>query len=403
MSQAPAVTAQDADAFNVLDLTLENSGPAAALEALVTNLADRGELRSLLDALLLKARYELGLPLVQSGSLGELPEPTRSKYEERYVEAIRTVGGKFLATGDIAGAWPYFRAIGETEPVARAIDAYQPDEGDETLNQVVEVAFNHGANPRKGFELILEHYGTCSAISAFEHLPQDEATRAACADRLVRQMHEHLSANVRGEIAQRGQPLPPDGTTLRDALEGCDWLFADDAYHIDISHLAATVRLSPLLTDPETIALAADLCEYGKRLSPRHQYEGEPPFEQTYADHGIYLNALLGRDLDLAIAHFRTKMDAPEADPRDALLAAQVLVSLLVRVGRLDEAIEVAAARLADVPESTLMCPGVAQLCQRAGQPDRLARIARDHGNLVIYTAALLQARSPQAGLDVPH
>ena len=37
------------------------------------------------------------------------------------------------------------------------------------------------------------------------------------------------------------------------------------------------------------------------------------------------------------------------------------------------------------------LVPSVAQLCLRAGQTDRLARIARDQGNLVTFAAALLR------------
>jgi len=401
MTIAPDVTGQDAEAFRTLEKTLRASGPGAALDHLVDHLAERGEFRALLDALLLRARHELALPLIQVGSLAEMPEPTRSKYEERYVEAIRSVGGRLLNTGDIAGAWPYFRAIGEYEPVSRAIDAYQPVEGDETINQVVEVAFNQGANPRKGFELILDHYGTSSAISAFEHLPSDEATRIACADRLTRQLHEHLVANLRAEIAQRGQPLPPEGSPIPALIAGNQWLFLDDAYHIDISHLTATVRLAPMLTDPETLTLAAGLCEYGRRLSERHKYEGEPPFEKTFDDHAAYLGALLGRDVDRALTHFRQKLETPDPDRPEGSLPAQVLVGLLVRLGRLDEAIELAAESLAGLPESTLICPGVAQLCQRAGQPDRLAAIARHQGDLVNFAAAILQTASPPASSNV--
>src|SRR5262249_13216243 len=161
-------------------------------------------------------------------------------------------------------------------------------------------------------------------------------------------------------------------------------LFADDAYHIDVSHLAATVRLAPLVTNAETIALAADLCAYGSRLSERHQYEGDPPFDRTYDDHAAYFRALLGRDVDSAVEHFRKKLEPGDPDDqRDNALRAQVLVGLLVRLDRLDQAIEVAAEHLAGLPESALICPGVAQLCQRAGQPERLAQIARDHGDLV--------------------
>ena len=46
--------------------------------------------------LLLKARHELGLPSISSGSLAGLPEPARTQYEEKYVAAIRLVGSRHL-------------------------------------------------------------------------------------------------------------------------------------------------------------------------------------------------------------------------------------------------------------------------------------------------------------------
>lgn len=389
MIDAPAD--HDTAAFEALDQALVASGPEAALDLLIGHLQERGDSRALLDALLLKARHELGLPLIQVGSLSEISEPARGQYEERYIEAIRSVGERLLASGDIPAAWPYFRAIAEPEPVTRAIAAFEPAEGDERLGPLVEIAFNQGANPRKGFELILDHYGTCSAISAFEHLPQDEETRIACADRLVRQLHEHLKANLRAEIARRGQPLPPDATSVSELIAGRDWMFADEAYHLDVSHLAATVRIAPILTDPETIALAIALTDYGRNLSVRHRYESDPPFEDLYEDHAVYLRALIGQDVDAAIAHFRAKLTPDEPDDRGDSPPAQILVRLLLRLGRLDQAIEVAADHLAGLPEAALTCPGVAQLCQRAGQPARLAKIARDHGDLVHYAAAILQ------------
>ena len=134
------------DTFETLDRALVNSGPEAALERLIGHLAERGEFRALLDALLLKARHELGLPLIQAGPWPTCPSRRGRSIEERYVEAIRTVGRRLLDAGDIPAAWPYFRAIGEPEPVARAIDAYRPAEADERLGQVVEVAFNQGAH-----------------------------------------------------------------------------------------------------------------------------------------------------------------------------------------------------------------------------------------------------------------
>jgi hypothetical protein len=386
------VQEHDTVAFELLERTLRADGPGAALDRLVEMLEASGPPRALLDALLLKARHELGLPLVQDGSLAALPEPARGKFEDRYVAAIRHVGGKLLAAGDIVGAWPYFRVLSEKEPVAAAIEAYRPEAADERIGQVIEVAFNQGAHPRRGFELILEHYGICSAITAFEHLPPEEAVRVPCAAALVRQLHEQLVFSLRSEIARRGQPAPAEGASIAELIAGKPWLFADDAYHIDISHLGSVVRLAPMLTDDEALGMAVGLTEYGRSLSGRHRYEGEPPFEDVYEDHGVYLRALRGEGVDEAVAHFRAKLAPP--DPQGSpseTMPAQVLVRLLERVGRMDEAIAVAAEHLGDVPEAWLGCTSLPVLCHRAKRPDLLAKAAKDRGDLVQYAAAILQ------------
>ena len=111
--------------------------------------------------------------------------------------------------------------------MAQAIRDYRPAENDERLGAVIEVAFNHGVSPERGFELIMEHYGTCPAITAFEQLPpHEEATRTACAGRLIRHLHRELTANLRSEIASRGQVLPPEGSSIAALLEDRPWLFS---------------------------------------------------------------------------------------------------------------------------------------------------------------------------------
>ncbi|MEO6808167.1 MAG: hypothetical protein ABI353_03525 [Isosphaeraceae bacterium] len=393
---APDVaTEQDTAAFDELERTLKGAGAEVALEHLIQSLADRGEFRALLDALLLKARHELGLPLIQVGSLADLPEPARTTYEERYVEAIRDVGGRLLNTGEIPAAWPYFRAIGESQPVQAALDSYQgADDEADRIGSMIEVAFNQGAHPRKGFELILENYGICSAITAFESLPPDEGMRSACAERLTRTLHEQLVSSLQAEINRRGEPLPTKAESIPALIADHAWLFDDEGYHIDVSHLASVVRMSPLLHDPATIRLAVELTDYGCKLSSRHRYEGDSPFEDVYEDHAAYLRTLLNQDADSGLAHFRAKLDPddPERDPQNTL-PAQVLIRLFVGLDRLDEAIDVAAEHLAGVPDSALFCPSLAQLCQRAGRPDRLARVSRTRGDLVNYAAAILQQK----------
>lgn len=378
------------ETFDGVASSLASRGPAAALELMIRELDRHGPPRALLDALLLKARHEIGLPPIQDGKFSELPEPLRGQFEDRYVAAIRQVGSKLLDAGDVPGAWPYFRAIGEKGPVATAIEAFRDrDAPAETTGALIDIAFNQGAHPRRGFELILEHYGTCSAITAFEHLPQDDAARLPCIARLVATVHEQLVASLRADIARHGQPLPPEGASISSLIEGRPWLFDEDNYHIDVSHLSAVVRMAFWATDRDVLGQAIELTDYGRRLSERHRYPGDPPFENTYEDISSYLRALRGEGLDQAIAHLTQA--ARDAEPGESL-PAQVLVRLLEHTGRLDEAIDASAQWLADVPESAqVACSTLPELCARAGRLDRLAQIARDRGDLVHYTAALLQ------------
>ncbi len=395
---APTMTAQTEaprheTPFDSLEETIRSSGPEAAIDRLIDHLDRAGEYRAMLDALLLKARHELKMPLVAIGPLAGIPEPARTQYEEKYIAAVRLVGSRHLQKGDIPTAWAYYRAIAESEPVADAIAAYEPTENDERLGAVIEVAFNHGVNPRRGFELILKQYGTCPAISSFEQLPaHDEKVRTACAETLIRHLHGELTSNVRAEIANRGQVVPRPGTLLEQLLADRRWLFTDDSYHIDISHLSSVVRMSLLAKDPEAIALAIDLTEYGRCLSPRLVFEGSPPFEKIFEDHGVYLKALLGRDAEKAIAHFQRKLEKEKEEEGDSAPAAQALVNLLLKLGKIDAAIDVAGAHLAGLPESALACPSFGELCQQAGQNERLAQVAREQGDLVSFTAARLQS-----------
>ncbi len=176
----------------------------------------QGDFRGLLDALLLRARLDLGLPLVRPGSLGDLPEPTRTRYEDRYVAAIRRGGRLILDAGEVGAAWAYFRAIGEKEPIVAAIDRFEPTEDDsERLGEVIDVAFGQGVHPARGFDLILDHHGTCSALTAFESLPPDEAIRRHAATRLARRLHADLLVNLGADLPRRGETAPATGRRRR--------------------------------------------------------------------------------------------------------------------------------------------------------------------------------------------
>lgn len=371
-------------AFDLLDQALAEHGPQAAFDLLARDCLDRRDYRLLFEARLLRARHHLGLPLIHNGSIDDLPAALRPAYEQAFLEAAREAGGLFLADGNIAAAWPFFRALGDSAPVAQAIDRVEAGEG---VEPVIEIAFLEGVNPYKGFQLLLAHYGTCRAISSFEQYPA-RTGRDDCARLLVRTLHHDLVERLTRAITD-AEGQPPEAAGVSALLAGRDWLFGEYTYYIDTSHLFSVIRYSAELDDPETLRLAVELCDYSCRLSSNFQYRGDPPFENIAQDYGIYLRALLGQDADAAIAHFRRKTE--ESDPQQAGTApAQILVGLLARLARYPEAIDASVAHLRDADPARLICPSLYQLCQLAGDFTRLKLLARDRDDLLAFTAASL-------------
>jgi hypothetical protein len=154
--------------------------------------------------------------------------------------------------------------------------------------------------------------------------------------------------------------------------------------------VVSIIRFALDLSDNETLAMALELTEYGKRLSHNFQFRGEPPFDEGHTDYGMYLRALLGQEPDEAVAHFRRKLERSDPE-RDIAGAAQVLVDLLSRLKRYSDAIDVSLEHLRDADPTQLFCPSVFQLCQMAGDYSRLRELARERGDLLHFTAGALQ------------
>jgi hypothetical protein len=174
-------------------------------------------------------------------------------------------------------------------------------------------------------------------------------------------------------------------------MEGHGWLFEDEFYHVDVSHLSSVVQMSTALSAGQALEQARELCEYGQRLSPRFRYAGDPPFEDRYRDFGVYLAILAGDRVEEALAHFRAKAD--NADPETVgSYPAEVLVNLLLRLDRPAEALDVARRHLAGVTDRPLTCPGVVELCQKVRDYRTLAEVAREQGDAVHYVAGLIAA-----------
>ena len=359
--------------------------PDAAFDLLAAKFLAEKQYARLFETRLMRRRRQLGLPLIHNGGMDEIPAAQRPAYEEAFIDAAREAGGLFLADGDIPRAWSYFRAIGEPAPVAAAIERAAVGEDAQAL---IEIAFHEGVHPVRGFALVLEHFGTCRAITYFQQFPRGPG-RAESLHLLLRTLHRDLLESLRRTIVQnegvqnegvQNEGEAPAATHARELIAGRDWLFGEFSYYVDTSHVLAILGFSLALEDREMLELALDLAEYGQRLSPQFHYRGEPPFE-GYQDYIVYLGALLGRDVDAAVAHFRQK--AAASDPRDTA-PAQAAIGLLVKLGRYPEAIAASLEYLKDGD------PALFQMCQTAGDFERLAELASERDDLLAFTAAIV-------------
>lgn len=362
------------------------STPLAAVEALVDDLRAKEDYHSLFYALLMKARVDLGVSPFPTGPSSELPERVHEAYEDAIRAAAREVGSLNLARRDLPRAWGFYRLINEPQPVKDALASFQPGP-DEDIYPLIDIAWHQRVHPARGFDLLLERHGVCSAITTLgsTDLSSDTSLRLECVRKLVDALHEQLVERLRVDLEGRGLPVPG---TFREMLR--DELFEDETYHIDVSHLASVVQMS-LELPPNDAALpkARELCAYGARLAPGFQNSGDPPFENSYADYVVLLAILAGENVEAGLKHFEAKIAAELADGNT--FPAEVYVNLLVRLGRVKEALAAALVHFKDLPaDAQLSCPGVVELARLAGDYAALADAARAKGDAVTFLAGLI-------------
>ena len=330
---------------------------------------------NLFYALLLKKRVELGVSPFPSGPSSDLPPHTHEPYEQAIREAGREVGQALLAKRQFGQAWSFFRMLGEAEPVRAALEAYAP-EPDEDVYPVIEIAWQGGVLPRKGFDLVLDRHGVCSAITMVgsSDITGNAELRDYCVGRLIRAVHAQLLERLLSDVASRGLAMS-ESATIPEIVAAHPELFGDDAYHIDTSHLSSVVQMSTQLPPGPENALARELCAYGRKLSPGLQGHHDAPFEENYDDYLAFLNTIAGVDVEVGLARFRAKAEREAAE--GASYAAQVYINLLLRANRTTEALAAAKTFLLSEDERNLICPGVSELARRSGDYKSMAEASR--------------------------
>jgi hypothetical protein len=376
--------------FDQLQAELQRGGVEAVLDRLIAQLRESKKYHELFEALKMRVRHSLALPLLYAQTGDNLDEALRDKLEDGLIEACREVGLLLLQAGNVREGWMYLRPVGDREAAAREVAKIEAD--DENIDELVEVCLHEGVDAKRGFELVLEHYGTCNAITTFESaMPRrSKPEQQAAAGVLVQHVHQELTATIKADIAQQEGSEPPQ-STLRELVADREWLFADNAYHIDTTHLAATVRFSRILSDPAQLRLAVDLTEYGRRLSSQFQYQSDEPFADMYPSHALYLRALVGENVDEAIAYFREKAEQSEV-AKQGTVSIEFYIDLLARLGRYEEAIDATIQLIPAGIQPLGYAPSLLELSQQAGNYNRLMQYCRDRDDLLGFTAGLVHA-----------
>lgn len=374
--------------FDALRAAFAQGGMQAAFAQLTEQFIAEKRYHELFDLRMLEARQRLGLSLFVPKNVDELQEPLQSQLEAAQLGACREVGELFLAARLIPEAWMYLRVVGARPAVAAALDELDPDEED--LDQLIEIALQQGVSPRRGMEWILESYGTCTGITMFDReLAQlMPAHREEVARLLVRHLHAELTSSLVAEIS-RQEGSDPTEKTIAELVADRDWLFLENSYHIDTSHLSSTVRFARWITAADELRLAVDLTEYGRRLSAQYQYESEEPFANLYEDHARFFRTQLGTE-PAGLEYFRQKIDGcpPETC---GFLPAETYIVLLTRLGKFREAMLVHAEKIPAVVGTSGFAPTLVELAEKSRAAIEYQKICEERSDRVGFLAALLQ------------
>ena len=378
--------------FEQLEQQCTAGGVDAVLEHLISSLQQDKKHHELFEALKMQVRHRAGLPLLYGESGDDLDPKQRTLLEDGLLGACRQVGTGLLEDGRVSEGWMYMRPVGDVAAAREMINKIEVQ--DDNIDEMVEVLLQEGVDPARGFSVVLQNYGTCNAITTFESvMPQKgKADQRAVAQLLLRHVHQELFTNVKADVATR-EDSEPTATTLAELIAGQEGMFGEHSYHIDTTHLASTTRFSRILDDEESLRLALDLTQYGRELHEQFQYEGDEPFTDIYRHHAFYFQALLGENLDEALAHFKDRSDNVDTN-QWGTVGIETYIDLLARVGKIKEAIAVTIEKTQPGQRTMGLAPSLLELCERSGNYSPLMDACRGSDDVLGFATGLMQAKT---------
>jgi hypothetical protein len=379
------------------DLAPLADDPERLFQQVAQSLVEGGEFHRLFDLRLIQERRRLGLPLDRRTPIDDVEEPLRSQLEAGYLAACREVGELLLEAGRLREAWMYLRPAGDKMSLRQRLAKVVLE--DDRAEELIELALFEAVDPERGYAWLLGRNGTCNAITTLDGLSSQLglADLKACAAVLVRHVYRELHGNLRGHLHRLKSEAPTDLSVV-ELIDHHPELLADGSYHLDVSHLASTMRYARLLTERSLVEKALEMAEYGSRLPKELQYAGEAPFEDQFLTHRLLLDATLGRNVDAALSYFAGRASASTAsdDPMGAAsstTAVETYLILLQRAGRHVDALAAYAELVPKGRELSPHAPTLLELAAASGDWDRYEAICREREDLIGYAAGVL-ARS---------
>lgn len=378
--------------FEELQRIAENQGVDESLSYLEQQFRRNQQFFKLFEVLKMRCRRKLGLPLTYSQTPDELDDAEQRKLEDGLLGACREVGTLFFKAGKIQEGWMYLQPVSDKRLTDSLLRSIEPTE--ENMDTLIDIAVAQGGAPAYGYGLLLKHFGTCNGITTFDTQAArfDPETQKQLAQELLRHIYDELLANLQYAIKENGHEAAGDAT-IGDLLRQFPDVTAGGAHHIDTTHLASVMRIARVVDQPDDLRKASELADYGSKLDKDYQYPGNPPFEDTYTDHQFFYRGLMDENVDAAIEHFKKKCDVLDT-AQYGPVAIETLIEFLVRVGRNDEAIDVATKQLVGKFDPMGIAPNVLDIAETSEQAKRLMEFYQEEDDLLNYAVSLLKATS---------
>ncbi|TWT74765.1 hypothetical protein [Allorhodopirellula solitaria] len=388
--------------------------PAARIDEVIAFYRRQRRPVELFESLKMKSRLQYGLPMIappdESISMSsEDDSAVQRGLENGLLDACRQAGAMLIESGKIGEGWMYLRPLGDPSLARRLLSKVEIN--DDNYDEMLHVLLHEGVDLQRGFDAALERQGTCNSITLFDSVIADRSRsdRKIAAACLLGHLYEELDTRVREDFEQRSSENGVAKEKAESDLEKLPfgelvathkWILGGGGYHLDTTHLSSVVRFAVVLDDPELIAKALELCQYGRRLPADFQYPGQEPFVDFYPAHIAFFSALLGKDVDAALRLFEQKARTVDAGLHGSG-AVETYIDLLDRIGRPSEALRAAMELFpAEVPIGRVL-PEMIEMAGRAAAAGdakiagELEQFCFDHGDL-LGVAAVSELLSPK-------